>query len=134
MKKIVRVAAVQIGINWLDPEANLAKVVDSIQKITGEHQVDLIGFPKLVNSGYVIGREREEFSEFSRKYLSVAEKIPGRYTYLLGKLAMEYGVPIFNGLLEVHPFHPSDALQLSRSNWLRRWGLGIYRKVHILAE
>ena len=77
MKDVVRVAAAQIEIKPLDPEVNLAKHWEAVNRVTGDSPVDLVVFPELANSGYVRGMEKGDFATFSRQYLKVAERIPG---------------------------------------------------------
>ena len=130
----MRAAAAQIEVKWLDTEANLAKVLEFTQKIAEVHQADLIVFPELTNSGYVIGRQRKDFAEFSKKFLKTAEKIPGRYTDLLGKLAAKYGIYIVIGLLELHPVIPAtlynSAVLIGPSGQI----VGVTHKAHIIGE
>jgi predicted amidohydrolase len=134
MKDIVRTAAVQMEVKWLDPEANLAKVADLIERIAQEHKADLIVFPELVNSGYVIGRHSAEFQEFSRSYLEVAERIPGQFTDTLGELAKKHAIHIVIGLLEAHPSIPATLYNSSVLIGPSGEVLTVYRKVHIPAE
>ena len=44
MKEVVKVAAAQIEVDWLNPEVNLTRIQDSVEKIVEQHQTDLIVF------------------------------------------------------------------------------------------
>ncbi len=134
MKDMVKVAAAQIEIEPLNPEANLAKHWRAVEEITKGGKVDLVVFPELSNSGYVKGMEQEDFSNFSRSYLKVAEKIPGPYTKNLGDLARKYGIYLITGILEAHPDIPAalynSAVLISPAGDIA----GVYRKLQIIRE
>lgn len=134
MKEIVKAVAAQIEVKGLDSKANLAKVINFIERIVQEYNAELIVYPELTNSGYVIGRERDNFCEFSVNYLNNAEKIPGEYTNILGELAKKYSIHIVIGLLEAHPIIPSTLYNTSVLIGPSGAILGIYRKIHIPAE
>jgi predicted amidohydrolase len=132
MKDIVRAAAAQIEIESLKPEANLARVVEAIERIA--QKVDLIVFAELVNSGHVIGQESKDFTKFAQEYLKVAEKIPGLYTDTLGGLARKHNLYIVIGLLEAHPCIPAtlynSAVLIGPSGRV----IGVHHKAHIPRE
>lgn len=134
MKDKVRAAVAQMEVRLLDPEANLAKVIDLVDRIAQGQRADLIVFPELTNSGYVIGRHSPDFSEFSKSYLEVAEKIPGQFTDTLGDLAKKYATYIVIGLLEAHPSIPETLYNSSVLIGPTGELLTVYRKVHIPAE
>ena len=134
MKEVVRVAAAQVDVAWLKPEVNLAKMQNTIEKITQASKVDLVVFPELANSGWVIGRDKEEFADFSRDYLKAAERIPGPYTEALGESAKKHSVYVIAGLLEINPAIPAtlynSAVLIGPSGEI----IGTYRKAHIPGE
>jgi len=90
MKEKVEVAAVQMATEWLNPEKNLEKMLGFIEKVTSEKKVDLIVFPELANTGYIIGLE-EGNREFGKELVKKSEKIPGPTTQALGEAAKKHG-------------------------------------------
>jgi predicted amidohydrolase len=134
MKDIVRAIAAQIEVEWLDPKANLAKVAGVVERIAQEQKSDLIVFPELTNSGYVVGRHSPDFSEFSKNYVKAAEKIPGEFTDALCQLAQKHSTHIVIGLLEAHPSIPETLYNSSALIDPSGQILAVYRKVHIPAE
>ena len=134
MKEIVQVAAAQIRIEPLNPEANLARHWQAVEEIRHEGSIDLIVFPELANSGYVRGMEEGDFREFSRQYLKVAERIPGPYTDSLVELSRKHNVHLVTGILEAHPHIPSalysSAVLVSPATGI----VDVYRKLHIIRE
>jgi len=130
MKDIVRVAAVQMDIAWLNPDGNLSKMERLIRSISSSTPVDLIIFPELVNTGYVTVREKE----FARNLILAAEKIPGPFTNKLCKISEEAKVNIAFGFCEAHETIPASlfnsAVLINREGKV----IGIHRKLHIPAE
>ncbi len=130
MKETVKVAAVQMNVKWLDPEANLASM-EKTMHILAIGKTELIVFPELANSGYVVGPDSNDYAVFSQKYLKIADTIPGRYTEALGALTKKYGVYVVVGLLEAHPTIPAtlynSAVLIGPSGGL----IGSYHKGHI---
>jgi len=134
MQDTVKVAAAQIEIEGLNPEVNLAKIVDVMGRIVKEDRPDLVVFPELSNSGYVKGREHKDFASFSSRYSRVAEKIPGPFTDTLCEYSKKYNLYIAIGLLEAHPAITAtlfnSAVLISAEGKIT----GHYRKVHIPGE
>jgi len=134
MQNRVRVAAAQIEIDSLKPEANLAKIGSVIERIRKEDKPDLVVFPELCNSGYLKGRENKDFSEFSKHYCRVAEKIPGSFTDVLCDYAKRFKLYLAIGLLELHPTIPATLFNSAVLINSKGKILGHYRKVHIPGE
>ena len=134
MKDKVKVAAAQIDIKPLNPEANLARHRQALEEIRHKGSADLVVFPELASSGYVRGMEGGDFPEFSRQYLKVAERIPGPYTDSLTELAREFNCYLVTGISEVHPDIPAvlynSAVLISPAKGI----VGIYRKLQIVRE
>jgi predicted amidohydrolase len=130
VKDVVEVAAAQIDVKWLDPEANLTKVKSLIDRIETQGRVDLIVFPELCSSGYVVGRDKT----FMRNYLRAAEKIPGPFTEGLSEMARKHGIYIVAGVLEEHPAVTATlyntAVLIGPSGEI----IGMQRKLHIASE
>jgi len=130
MKATVDVAAVQMEVKWLEPEANARLMTDGIARAAAEAPVDLVVFPELANSGYVTRRD----PEFMRRYYAAAEPIPGPTTRLLGEAARRHRVHVAVGLLETHPTIP--AVMHNTAVLIQPDGAigGVYRKAHIPGE
>jgi predicted amidohydrolase len=130
MKPQVRVAAVQMEVKWLDPEANARAMASWIARAAGEGDVDLVVFPELANSGYVTVRDRE----YLRRYYAAAERVPGPTTECLGAAARQHRVWVVAGLLEAHPTIPgtmyNSAVLIDADGRVA----GVYRKTHLPGE
>ncbi|MFH1486280.1 MAG: carbon-nitrogen hydrolase family protein [Chloroflexota bacterium] len=134
MKDVVRVAAVQMEVKWLDVPANLARMREAVARLATEGDIDLVVFPELASSGYLKGKERKDFMDFSKAYLATAQLIPGPFTDSLGKAAQKYGTYIVAGMLEAHPSVPAtiynSAVLVAPSGEVA----GVHRKPHIPSE
>jgi len=130
MKSTVKVAAIQMEVKWLDPEANARAMTDRLARAVTEDRPDLVVFPELANSGYVTSRD----PQFMRRYLDVAEPVPGPTTSLLAAAARQHAVHVVVGLLERHPTIPgtmyNSAILIRPDGSLG----GVYHKVHIPGE
>ena len=130
MKATVDVAAVQMEVKWLEPEANARVMADAVARAASEVPVDLVVFPELANSGYVTRRD----PEFMRRYYGVAEPVPGPTTRLLGEAARRHRVHVVVGLLEAHPTIP--AAMHNTAVLIQPDGMiaAVYRKTHLPGE
>lgn len=130
MKSGVTVAAVQMEVKWLEPEANARAMAEWIGRATTESDVDLVVFPELSNSGYVTSRD----PEFMRRFYRAAETIPGPTTRLVGEAARQHGVHVILGLLEAHPtvagMMANAAVVIGPDGNVS----GVYRKTHLPGE
>lgn len=130
MKEHVSVALVQMCTQWLDPRANRRKMLEYVRTVCSEAQTDLIVFPELATTGYVVGRE----ADFNERFIEASEPIPGPTTEALGGAAREHGVHLILGLARRHPRIPAtlyNAAVLIDSEGAVR---GVHHKWHIPAE
>lgn len=113
------VAAAQINVEFTNPSANLAKVVDYL-RVAAQQGVELVVFPECALSGYVF-RSFEEALPF-------AEKIPGKTTNVLAEICRQYNISVLVGMLE------QDGNDLFNTGVLISPAglLGKYRKTHTL--
>jgi predicted amidohydrolase len=130
MKDKVTVAAVQMSNKWLDNKANLDYMKYAIERAKTDMGADLVVFPELCNTGYIMERDKE----FGRQYFRCAERIPGPTSEALVLHAKEFGVYVVAGLAEQHPEIPgmlyNSAVLISPKSGL----LGFHRKMHIPGE
>lgn len=104
MQDVVQAAAVQMGVSWLDPEANLARMADALDGLARNRQdVDLVVFPERANLGSIVSRDYPDFRSFSVKYGRGAARVPGPFTNALGELARKHNAYIVCGFTELHP-------------------------------
>ncbi|MBK8045837.1 MAG: hypothetical protein IPK16_01070 [Anaerolineales bacterium] len=75
MPREVTIALVQMAPALANPEANLRKMGDFIEKICGEQKTDLIVFPELSYTGHELGLRATD----------LAERVPGHATNYLAK-------------------------------------------------
>jgi len=130
MKKEIKVAAVQMDIKGMDPEANLNHMCELIERIMNEERADLVVFPELANSGYVKSME----ISFAKEYIRLAQKIPGEFTRALGEEARKHGIYIVTGMLEAHTTVPltmyNSGVLIDPSGEV----IGVHHKMHIQGE
>ena len=106
-----------------EPEDNLIKMSEMINKIASQHRVDLIVFPELVTSGYELGV----------RFTEVAERIPGPSLNLLSKRANEFGVYVAFGMVSkerVESVLYNSAVLIGPEGDL----VEVYNKVHLRGE
>lgn len=132
MKEKVEVAAVQMACEWLNPEKNLERMLSYMEKVTSQRKVDLIVFPELANTGYVIGVE--EGKDFGRELIKKSEKIPGPTTQALGEAAKKYGVYVVAGISELHPVIPASVYNAAALISPTGNVIGVQHKLHIPVE
>lgn len=89
MAREITVALVQMSPELANPEANLRKMGDFVERICGEQPTDLIVFPELSHSG----------NELGLRATDVAERVPGHATNYLAKRASDFGVHIVFGMV-----------------------------------
>ncbi|WP_448807433.1 carbon-nitrogen hydrolase family protein [Aminobacterium colombiense] len=126
--KDVVACAVQFAPEWLSPGKNAASIIKEAEKAVEEHKADLIVFPELSNTGYVI-KERDK--EFGREFYKSSEPIPGPTSLTLAKHAKRLGVYIVAGLSEQHP--SVSGMLFNSAVLVGPCGdiLGVHRKIHI---
>ena len=63
MPREVTIALVQMAPSLANPEANLRKMGDFVEKICSEQRTDLIVFPELSNTGTELGSRATDLAE-----------------------------------------------------------------------
>ena len=130
MKELVQVAAVQLDVAWLDPKANVERMLALGEEAVQAGPVDVLVYPELSNVGYVTERD----PAFAPQYMELAESIPGPTTEVLGGFARQHGVWIVVGLCEMHsvvrPSVYNSAVLIGPSGEV----VGKHRKAHLPAE
>jgi omega-amidase len=89
MPREITVALVQMSPELANPEANLRRMGDFVERICTEQQTDLIVFPELSHTG----------NELGLRATDVAERVPGHATNYLAKRASDFGVYIVFGMV-----------------------------------
>lgn len=123
MSREITIALVQMAPELANPEANLRKMGDFVERICSEQQTDLIVFPELSYTG----------NELGLRATDLAERVPGHATNFLAKRASDFGVHIVFGMVikeKVESILYNGAVCLGPDGDLA----GEYRKVHLLGE
>ena len=89
MPREVTIALVQMAPALANPEANLRKMGDFVEKICSEQKTDLIVFPELSYTG----------TELGLRATDLAERAPGHATNYLAKRANDFGVHVVFGMV-----------------------------------
>jgi omega-amidase len=100
MKETVNVSLVQFAPAWLDPETNARRMAELAEVEANDHHAELIVFPELASTGYVVAASD---AEFAHRLHSASETIPGPCTEALGSVATRHGVHIVAGISQRHP-------------------------------
>lgn len=137
MKEEIKVSVVQLKVELLRPEKNIARMREFIRS-EAEAGQELIVFPELANTGYIapvnpggpVGVGDMTFAEFSGAYAKAAEKIPGPTTDSISELTRKYGVYVIVGMAEKHPVIPAT---LHNTGVLigPEGIIGVHHKVHL---
>lgn len=119
MKEKFKIALAQISCSRGDKTANLQKMEEYTRKAK-EQNAELVIFPELSLTGYVV---RDEVYE-------LAEKIPGPSTKTMEKLAKEIGMHIIFGMPELSG--KTEATVYNSAVLIGPQGfIGKYRKIHL---
>ena len=123
MPREITVALVQMSPALADPEANLRKMGEFVERICTEQPTDLVIFPELSHTG----------SELGLRATDVAERVPGHATNYLAKRANDFGVHIVFGMVI------KEKVESILYNGLVCLGpegdvVAEYHKVHLLGE
>jgi predicted amidohydrolase len=123
MPREITVALVQMAPALANPEANLRKMGDFVERICGEQNTDLIVFPELSYTG----------TELGLRATDLAERAPGHATNYLAKRANDFQTHVVFGLVI------KEKVESILYNGLVCLGpegdvAGDYRKVHLLGE
>jgi len=89
MARNVTVALVQMNPTLADPEANLRKMGDFLERICSEQNTDLVIFPELSYTG----------AELGLRATDLAERVPGHATNYLAKRAKDFNCHIVFGMV-----------------------------------
>ncbi len=119
----ITVALVQMHPKVSEPEANLAKMVDYIERIALEQKVDLIVFPELTVTGYECGV----------RFTDMAERVPGPMVNVISRKASEFNVHVIFGMPlkeKVESIIYNAAVLVGPDGEI----IGDYRKVHLRGE
>ncbi|NJN81905.1 MAG: carbon-nitrogen hydrolase family protein [Caldilineaceae bacterium] len=123
MAREVTIALVQMAPILANPEDNLRKMGDYVERICTEHNTDLIVFPELSYTG----------AELGLRATDLAERVPGHATNYLAKRANDFGTHIVFGLVikeKVESILYNGAVCLGPEGDVA----AEYRKVHLLGE
>lgn len=123
MPREITVALVQMAPALANPEENLRKMGDFVERICGEQNTDLIIFPELSYTG----------AELGLRATDLAERVPGHATNYLAKRANDFNTHIIFGMVI------KEKVESILYNGLVCLGpegdvAGDYRKVHLLGE
>jgi len=119
----ITVALVQMHPKVSEPEHNLAKIVEYIERIALEQRADLIVFPELAVTGYECGL----------RFTELAEKVPGHVVNVISRKASEFSVHVLFGMPikeKVESIIYNAAILLGPDGEV----IGDYRKVHLRGE
>lgn len=123
MAREITVALVQMAPELANPEANLRKMNDFVERICSEQNTDLIIFPELSYTG----------AELGLRATDLAERVPGHVTNSLSKRASDFNTHIVFGLVvkeKVESILYNGIVCIGPEGDLA----GEYRKVHLLGE
>lgn len=123
MPREITVALVQMAPELANPEANLRKMGDFVERICGEQRTDLIIFPELSYTGAEVGLRATD----------LAERVPGHATNYLAKRASDFNTHIVFGLIvkeKVESILYNGLVCIGPEGDL----MADYHKVHLLGE
>jgi len=78
-------ACVQIAVTPNDPQANIEKSLQWLERAVQEHQAELVVFPETVTTGFATGLSSQELWE-------LVDEVPGRLTEAVQKKTGDLGV------------------------------------------
>ncbi len=117
------IALVQMAPALGEPEKNIRRMSDYVERICLEQPTDLILFPELATTGHELGP----------RFTDLAERVPGHAVNYLAKAAAEFSVHIAFGLVikeRVESIIYNGVVLLGPEGDL----IGDYRKVHLKGE
>jgi predicted amidohydrolase len=131
VKDEVRLALAQIGVDSLEPEGNLSRIVSVCSALASEEdRPDLVLFPELADLGQVPGHD----ANFARRYMELAQDLSGHFVQTVADAAREGGFYLVVGIVEKHP-----AISYTVFNSAVLMGpdgriVGVQRKLHPAGE
>ncbi len=123
MPREITVALVQMAPALANPEENLRKMGEFIERIGSEQPTDLIVFPELSYTG----------TELGLRATDLAERIPGHATNYLAKRAADFNTHVVFGLVikeKIESILYNGVVCLGPEGDV----VASYRKVHLLGE
>ncbi len=132
MKDSVRVSVVQLDCVWLDRETNARRMAEFVEAEAGEHGADLVVFPELATTGYIVPWMTD--LDVTRGIFEQSEPIPGPTTELLGEAAARHGAHVIVGISQAHPKIPHVLYNSTALIGPDGAVIGIYQKVHAALE
>lgn len=123
MARNVTIALVQMEPALADPETNLSRMGDFIERICTEQNTQLIVFPELSYTG----------AELGVRAADLAERVPGHAANYLAKRARDFGVFVVFGMVvkeKVESILYNSLVCLAPEGDIA----GVYHKVHLLGE
>ena len=123
MPREVTIALVQMAPELANPEANLRKMGDFVERICSENKADLVVFPELSYTG----------TELGLRATDLAERVPGHATNYLAKRAHDFNTHVVFGMVikeKVESILYNGLICLGPEGDVA----GEYRKVHLLGE
>jgi predicted amidohydrolase len=119
----IAIAVVQMSPKLAEPEQNLVRMSEMVEKICLSEPVDLIIFPELTTSGYECGM----------RFTELAEQAPAHSVNLLSRRAREFSTHILFGLPtkeKVESILYDGAILIGPEGDM----MAEYRKVHLRGE
>jgi predicted amidohydrolase len=123
MPREITVALVQMAPQLANPEANLRKMGDFVERICSEQNTQLVVFPELSYTG----------NELGLRATDLAERVPGHATNYLAKRAHDFNTHIVFGMVikeKVESILYNGVVCLGPEGDI----VADYRKVHLLGE
>jgi len=114
------VACAQFAVTPLKPEANISKAVAWLERAVADHGAELVVLPETITTGFHPGSDPGVL-------WTLADTIPGRYTWAIQEAAKRLGVHV------VFPLYELQSGVLYNSAVLIGPGgdpVGVYRKTH----
>lgn len=123
MARNVTVALVQMEPQLAEPEVNLAKMGDFIERICSEQETHLVVFPELSYTG----------GELGLRATDLAERVPGHAVNFLAKRAKDFNCHVVFGMVvkeKVESILYNSLICIAPEGDVA----GTYHKVHLLGE
>jgi predicted amidohydrolase len=123
MSRNVTIALVQMQPALANPEANLSKMGDFVERICSEQETQLVVFPELSYTG----------AELGLRATDLAERVPGHAVNYLAKRAKDFNTHIVLGMVvkeKVESILYNSLVCIAPEGDIA----GVYHKVHLLGE
>ena len=123
MSRNVTIALVQMAPTLNDPESNLHKMGEYVERICSEQNTHLVVFPELSYTG----------NELGLRATDLAERVPGHATNYLAKRAKDFNTHIVFGMVvkeRVESILYNGLICIAPEGDIA----AVYHKVHLLGE